>query len=257
MPQLHHKILELRKQVGATPILRGHLRTELTQPIESTRSKSDYSSRILKQYFCIWGVKDDYGTIPIKGCFSKSINDRGPSSKAPYKITALYMHCQGDSVGLPIVLEEDEIGLYGEVPILEGVQVAEELLIRHKSGTCNNGSYGFNYIWDKMEYDEAQDAIIMKECNLFEISFVTIGSQQETYGVRGADGILTDEFLTEETEEFLKCVPRKNHLQFRSLIDRHISLAKSQPLEVRQQALDKTKPIEKVGLDYEYLLKNI
>jgi len=249
---LHPKILELRKKVGASPIIFSGKNSSSTNITAIRAQISPENDRLLRQYFCIWGVPDDYGTMPIKGCFSKSLNDRGPKSNASYKITALYMHNQSDSVGMPLVLEEDEIGLYGEVPILEGIEVCDALVIRHKSGTCNNGSYGFNYVWDKMEYDEATDSIIMKECDLYEVSFVTIGSQQGTFGVRGADGVYTDDSLADETESFIKSIPRKNQLELRSLLSRHISLAKNQPLESRD-ALDNKEPIVQ-GIDYNYLL---
>ncbi len=255
---MHQKILQLRNSIGSSPIKFAHRKTALVQPeaIREANSKRSENDRILKQYFCIWGIPDDYGTVPIKGCFSKSINERGPNSKATYKITALYAHSQRDSVGMPIVLKEDEIGLYAEVDILEGVQVADELLIRHKRGACNNGSYGFDYVWDKMEYDEKNDVILMKECDLFEISFVTIGAQTETYGVRNSDGTYTDEYLDEDTEALIKKIPRKDQLELRSLIDRHITLAKNQPIELRQKPLDKGKP-KQGGIDWDYLLKNL
>lgn len=255
MPQLHDKILELRKKVGTSPILFAHRKTKMKE-VEYRESSSSDNGRLLKQYFAMWGIPDDYGTMPMKGCFSKSIKERGPASKASYKITALYMHCQSDSVGLPIVLEEDETGLYAEVPALEGVQVADELVIRHKAKVCNNGSYGFNYVWDKMEYDETNDVVVMKECDLFELSFVTIGSQTETYGVRNSAGEFVDEFLTDETEELFKRIPRKEHLELRNIINRHITLAKNQPLEMRQQALEGDKP-QHEGLDYQYFIDNL
>jgi len=251
---LHPKIQALRNSVGTTPILYSNRFTKLEVPLETRRQKSDYEKRVLRQYFAIWGVPDDYGTVPMKGSWTKSIRERGPKSDSKYKITALYMHNQRDSVGLPTLIEEDEIGLYAEIPILEGIQVCDELIIRHKASVCNNGSAGFNYVWDKMEYDESTDLIHMKEVEGFELSFVTIGAQQETYGVRGADGILRDETLIDETEQLIRNIPRKHHLELRSIIDRHISLAKSQPLEQRQKALDKPKPT-KSGIDYDYLTK--
>lgn len=256
MNKLHPKIEALRKSVGSTPILRAHVATKVTQPVQMRAAKnSNDNGRLLRQYFAVWGVPDDYGTVPIKGCFSKSIQERGPASNAAYKITALYMHSQPDSVGLPVELIEDEVGLYAEVPVLEGIQVCDELVIRHASGTCNNGSYGFNYIWDKMEYDDKLDAIIMKECDLQEISFVTIGAQKETFGVRKVNGNFEDDTLIDETENFIKRISRKDRLELRSLIDRHITLAKLQPHETIHNALDKPEPLTEDL--YDYLLNNL
>ena len=251
---LHPKIQAFKDRVGSSPIRKSRI-VKSVEVDMAKRAASNTDERVLRQYFCIWGVKDDYGTVPIKGCFSKSINERGPNSKSTYKIVALYMHELEDTVGLPTVLEEDEIGLYAEVPMLEGVQVADELAIRHKAGVCNNGSYGFNYCWDKMEYEEETDSIIMKECELLEISFVTIGSQKGTYGVRNSKGEIVDETLIEDTDDLIRQIPRKIQLQVRNLIDRHITLAKNQPLEQRQKALEETEP-KHAAVDYNYLLKN-
>jgi len=251
--QLHPKILQLRNNLGSTPILYSTRAKALPQPKEiRAKSTEGDNPRLLRQYFAIWGVPDDYGTVPIKGCFSKSINERGPKSNSSFKMPALYMHRQADSVGLPSFLVEDEIGLYAEVPILEGIQVADELVIRHKSGTCNNGSYGFDYIWDKMEYDDKNDVILMKECDLYEISFVTIGAQTETFGVRNSEGLLVDDELDSDTKMFIKSLPKARRLEIRSLIDRHISLAKLQPTK----SLEERKPNTEV-IDYNYLLNNL
>lgn len=256
MKTLHPKIEALRKSIGSVPILRAHLSTKLVQPdsIRAANSNKD-NGRLLKQYFAIWGIPDDYGTVPIKGCFAKSIQERGPKSNASYKITALWQHMQSEPLAIPSILKEDDIGLYAEVSPDEGIPTCDRCVIQVRSGTVNNGSYGFNYVWDKMEYDEANDVILMKECELFEISFVTIGSQKETFGVRGANGEYIDEFLVDETEDLIKRIPRQFHLELRNIIDRHITLAKNQPLETRQKALDEGKP-QQEGL-YDFLLKNL
>lgn len=253
---LHPKIEEFRRSLDSSPIRRSNPIPQPSTISLTKRDPSDYEKRVLRQYFCVWGIKDDYGTKPVRGCFSKSIKERGPKSNSTYKIIALYMHNQGNSVGLPTILEEDEIGLFAEVPIMDGIQVCDELVIRHQRKACNNGSYGFNYVWDKMEYDDTDESIVMKESDLYEISFVTIGSQKGTYGIRNSDGIYTDEYLLDDTEDLIKRLPRKDHLELRSLIDRHITLAKLQPLETRQQALETTKP-KQGGIDYNYLIKNL
>jgi len=252
---LHPKILELRNKVGTSPF---HLSKPVEQPLAVRKiMQDDENPRLLKMYFAVWGVKDDYGTRPVKGCFAKSIEERGPASKATYQITALWQHNQSEPLCKPSVLREDEIGLYAEFIPDEGIPTCDRCVIQVRSGTINNGSYGFNYIWDKMKYNEQDDCIDMYECNLFEISPVTIPSQTGTFAVRGANGELTDKFLEEETEDLIKQLPRKYHLELRSLINRHITLAQNQPLEQRRTALDTDKPQQGKKVDYNYLLKNL
>lgn len=256
---LHPKIQALRNSIGHKPIHYFYptRKSYDSIPEEQRAVKTDSTDdRIIKQYFCIFGIPDDYGTIPIKGCFSKSLQERGPESNAKgYRITVLNQHCQSDPLCLPTILKEDKIGLYGEYRPDEGIPSNDTLVIRVKNGTINQGSYGFNYIWEKMEYDDATDMILMKEVNLFEVSPVTIGSQKETYIKRSANGEMADEFLAEETEDIIKQIPRKLQLELRTIIDRHISLAKLQPLEQRQKALEDGKP-QQEDL-YDYLLKNL
>jgi len=250
--KLHQKILELRAKVGSSPIHRfaptqSRDKVELRKPKQS----STENERLIKQYFCIFGIPDDYGTVPIKGCFSKSLQERGPASSASSKIPVLWQHKQDEPLCVPSVLIEDEIGLYGEYEP-DPIQIGERCIIQVKRGTINNGSYGFNYIWDKMEYDEEKDLIIMKEVNLFEVSPVTIGSQRETFVVRSSDGTYIDECLIDDTEDMIRRVPKTMRMELRSLIDRHISLAKLQP----ENPLKEVEP-SKVAIDYNFLTTNL
>ena len=241
---LHPKIEALRSDIGHKPI---HYfipsKSEFDKkPIEiRSPKKPSENERLIKQYFCIFGVPDDYRTIPVKGCFTKSLNERGPKSASNYKVVVLNQHDQKDPLCLPSVLEEDEVGLYGEYEP-DPMESGDRLILQVRRGTINQGSYGFNYIWDKMEYIEEMDAILMHEVDLQEVSPVTIGSQKQTFVVRSKDGELIDEFLGEETEEFIKSLPRKYHLELRCLIDRHITLAEMKPIEQRRKSLQINEP---------------
>lgn len=255
---LHPKIQALRNKVGHIPIHHFYPKKSAFDklPVEQRNAKASDDSRLIKQYFCIFGIADDWGTVPMKGCFTKSIRERGPNSSASYKITVLNQHDQKKPLCLPSILKEDEIGLYAEYTPDEGIEENDDLVIRVKRGTINNGSYGFNYIWDKMEYDEENDLIIMKEVDLYEVSPVTIGSQTDTFVVRSVDGSFVDEYLEEDTERLIKKIDRQYHLELRSLIERHISLAKLQPNQYIQNSLDNNKPKHDL-FDYDYLLNNL
>lgn len=52
----------------------------------------DSGSRKISGYAAIFGNIDKSGDMLIKGCFSKSIQDRGPESAANDKIIFLWMH---------------------------------------------------------------------------------------------------------------------------------------------------------------------
>lgn len=261
--KLHPRIQALRNSIGHLPIHRF---------IQNRKTSSDtikkYSPKIQKrenadereveQYFCIWGVKDDYGTMPMKGCFKKSINERGPSSEAPGKIVVLDGHRQSAPVCNPSELKEDDIGLYGRYSP-DKIPRCDDLLVQIRSGTINNGSYGFNYVWDMMEYDEKEDCIRMYECILEEVSPCVFGSQRETFVIRNQNGIYipSDEELCNDTESLIKKLPRQYHLEIRSLLNRHISLALNQPIEEIQKSLNKRSKPKQGEIDLGYLTKNL
>lgn len=241
--KLHQKIIELQKRVGATPIWRG---CEFEQPIEVRKANKETTDRMIKSYHCMFGQIDDRGTRFMKGAFKKSIDERGPKSSAKYKITVLWMHDQRDPIGLPSTLEENETGLYAEWEP-DDVPNGERALKQIRSGTINNFSFGFKPIWEKMEYNYKEDVIEIMEVELLEISPVTMGANMNTFAVRGLG--LKDEDLIDDTEDFIRSVPRKQQLELRNLIDRHISFA-------RQNSAD--EPIESSsGVDYKYLLTNL
>ena len=200
--------------------------------------------RIVKGYLTVWNVVDSYETIWTKGCFAKSIRERGPESQSKAKILFLWMHRQDEPLGQFRVLQEDSYGLYFEA-ILDNIPQADRCLTQVKSGTINQFSFGFDYIWDKVEWDEAVDAVRIYEAELYEGSAVSIGSNRETYAIRSAEDFAVEKsLLDDETENFIKSVPRSRQLELRQLITRHISLASVEPFEDDKKTLSRSKPDE-------------
>jgi uncharacterized protein len=239
--KLHPKIAELQQKMGTTPFWTG-------MNIETRKAKAETTDRNIKAYYCIFGEIDSYRTRWMKGAFKRSIDERGPKSSAKSKIPVLWMHDRSDPIGLPSILEEREEGLYAEFEP-DDVPSGNRAVTQIRSGTVNNFSFGFNPIWEKMEYDYENDCINMLEAELLELSPVTLGANRNTHSVRGKDGEYEDMFLIEETEDFIRSIPRRQQLELRQLIDRHITLAKcSKPSE--------TGSVDEV-VDYDYLIKNL
>lgn len=251
MSQLHNKIKEL--QLRATPINYSSTSVDATGKLNELEDGG-------KAYFCIWGEKDTYGTAFVRGCFSKSISERGPESSANQKIAFCWQHDIKDPIGQNIKIVEDEIGAYTEFKFddFEAVPNAKRAKAQIKSGTINGYSFGFDYVWDKMEYDEKTDTIYIKETYLVEISPVTRASISGTHTVRSVEDYEAQKgFLTEETDEFIKSIPRSKQLELRQLLTRHISLAQIEPLKLRS-ALDENKPDEHIGkLNISAIINNI
>lgn len=221
MPQLNKKILDRKAQ--AQPIY--------YKEMAVSDIGVDEGNRIISGYAAIFGNKDDACDIIIKGAFAKSISERGPQSVTNRKIVGLYMHDQTEPIGKPSVLREDNKGLYFEMP-LDSVPRGDQSLIQLKSGTLNQFSIGYQYVWDKMEYDEATDSFICKELNLFEISVVTFGCNEETefLGMKSAEEIENiSQVLSIKTEEIINALPYEQGVSVRQLLKKHIALAYIKP----------------------------
>lgn len=246
---IHPKIKELQLRSG--PVSTSYM---------SVDNKGELKDgNIISGYAIVWGQRDTYGTKFIRGCCTKSINDRGPKSDAKYKILMLWQHHCDDPIGQPIELVEDDYGLRFAYAIdnIDEVPSGKRAIKQVESGTLNQFSFGFNYVWDKVEYDEEDDSIICKEIELYEVSIVTRGSGKETYAIRSIDDFEKEKIsLNEEIDDFIKTIPRKQQLELRQLISRHTSLTAIEPLQLRQKALEgKGEPVKDV-LDLKYISQN-
>jgi len=219
-----------------------------------TERSSNLDKRIVEGYGVIWGVRNSHGEKVVKGAYSKSIKENGPGSDNPYQIKFRDEH--GKACGLFEELREDETGLYFRTKPLDDVQWANDLLTQLKSGTINNFSIGFRFLWDKLEWDDTDDSMIILEARLLEISAVAIPSDEATFAIRAQE---EPEYLQEDTEDFILSLPKSRQLEARKIIARNISLATRQepvkPIKVKPPK-KVAKPI-KAKVDYQYLIKNL
>jgi len=243
MKVLHPKIQELK--IRSTPVSMSGSYVDaagLLQTIDLKVEVLDETDRTIKGYLIVWGQRDTYGTSFIKGCCAKSIKERGPDSGSKQKIAHLWQHNSDEPTGRFTVLKEDKYGLYFEAE-LDDVEIGNRELRQLRSGTLNQFSVGFEYVWDKMEYDELSDTILLYEIILYEGSVVTFSSNPETYVFRSPELLLKDkENLIDETDNFIKSLPKNRQLELRQLITRHISLANIKP----DKPLDISKPTKSV-----------
>src|SRR5690606_35168713 len=189
----------------------------------------DGQSRTISGYLAVFNNKDDDKDILIKGCFARSLKNRGVDSSTNRKIAFCWQHDIKDHIGRFTVLKEDDYGLYFEAILddPEAVPNAKRALSQLKSGTLNQFSIGFAYMWDKIEYDDDKDAFIVKEVNLFEGSVVTQGANELTYfaGMKSAEKEATQKSIQSETERFIKDLPQDLQYEARQIITKNIALA--------------------------------
>ena len=202
-------------------------------------------SRTISGYAAIFNNKDKAGDILLKGCFAKSIQDRGPESQANDKIIMLWQHDQHEPIGKISVLVEDEKGLYFEA-VIDDVERGNQAIKQLESGTLNQFSIGYSYVWEKCEYDQERDAFIVKEVVLYEISVVSIGCNGETEYL-GLKSESTDPYeeLKNEIESAIKGLPIRKKEEIQTLVRKALSLGQFKP-EVPRKAVE---PLEEVKAD--------
>jgi HK97 family phage prohead protease len=199
----------------------------------------DDEGKKVSGYLAVFGNKDDDDDILIKGCFAKSIRERGPQSATSRKIAHLWQHKMDDPLGKYSVLREDDFGLYFEANY-DDIPSADRAIKQLKSGTLNQFSIGYQYIWDQCEYDSNLQAWICKELNLFEGSVVTLGANEMTYysGMKSSQKKEAIEELLKETENFIKGLPEHKQYAARQIMAKNISLAESKKKKDEQSTLE-------------------
>lgn len=176
--------------------------------LDTSFKEIDQTEHIIEIKFAAFGVKDSDDDILVKGCFAKSIQERGPESATNRKIAYLWQHDMHDPIGKILSIEEREDGAYARVRLsnFDAVPNAKRAYYQLMAGDINQFSFGFNYIWDKMEYDEEQDAYIIKEVKLFEISVVTLGANEQTEFI--------GEVKEDDIETYMKSLHDKDKTKF-------------------------------------------
>lgn len=168
---MDNKVLEFKAK-------RESFKNPVAMPLNNERSKFVVEDRKIKGYPIVWGSKNDYDEIVLKGATLNSLNARGVGSTSGNPILVLNQHRQYQPLCRPTLLHEDDYGLYFEGDIIENVQYADEVLEQVRQSVVNQLSYGFNYVWDKVEYDPNTDSYILREIKLGEISLVTFSSDE-------------------------------------------------------------------------------
>ena len=164
----------------------------------------DLVSRKISGYAAIFNNVDKAKDMLIRGCFAKSINDRGPESQANDKIILLWMHEMDEPIGRITKLVEDERGLYFEA-VIDEIPLGDRAIKQLESGTLNQFSFGYNYVWENCEWDNERDCFIVKEVVLYEISVVSIGCNglTEYTGLKSEDIKPAMESLQKEIDSSL------------------------------------------------------
>ena len=202
-------------------------------------------SRVVKGYLASFNTKDEASDILLPGCFAKSIQEHGPESSSPQKIIHCWQHDHTSPLGKYLVLREDDKGLYFEAEF-DPIPKANEVLAQYASGTLNQHSIGFWYVWDKVRYDEERDAFLVGELKLIEGSTVTFGCNENTPFMGFGKNITNEQtfdLLSVEVSTALKGLDYNKQIEMRKIISKYQSLVNFEPIK---ESLKGNKPSEKI-----------
>ncbi len=149
----------------------------------TTRSRMDMDLTIksvsdsgeFEGYGSVFGVKDSYGDIVVKGAFAASLNDWQAKGRLP---ALLWQHQMDQPIGVFTDMYEDDQGLYVKGRLLIGDdQLAKRAHAHMKAGSLTGMSIG--YVLKDYEYDSGKGAFVLKEIQLWEVSLVTFPANDE------------------------------------------------------------------------------
>lgn len=226
---LHPKVLELRKRTAGQYLTCRYMDVAgIEIPVNYQTRADSLPEGEVEAYAAVFGIRDSYGTVAVKGCFAKSIQERGPKATGNERIIHLLMHDRLCAVGSLVDMSEDDYGLKIRIKFdIEAGGKPFQIYKQTKSGTIRQYSYGFDYVWDKMEYDEKTDSVLMYETALYETSSVTIGSANPlAHTIRTKEDFISKLVdLGEQAEEILRNVPRSQRMELKQLFSEYTALA--------------------------------
>lgn len=175
-----------------------------SMPIDNVRAKIVITEdRIIKGYAIVWGSRNSHNEIVTKGATLNSLNARGVGS-TKNSIVFLKHHKTDEPIARMIILQEDEYGLYFEAEIIK-TSLGDETIEEINAQVLRQLSYGFNYVWDKTEWSEEDQAYILREIKLYEISLVTFSSDENAQ-LRSFEDFQRSEILKEISPNHLRAI---------------------------------------------------
>lgn len=126
-------------------------------------------------YGSVFGVKDSYSDIVVKGAFQKSLDQWQQKGSFP---ALLWQHKMDEPIGVYTYMAEDDIGLAVKGRLLiEHDAMAKRAHAHMKAGSLTGLSIG--YMLKDSEYDKEKKAFLLKEIDLWELSVVTFPANDE------------------------------------------------------------------------------
>ena len=169
--------------------------------------------REVAMYLSHFGNIDSDGDLLVKGCFKKSLQERGVDSSSNRKIAFLRYHDWNMPIGTFVKLEEDDFGLFA-VAKCGNSTMGNDALLDYQDGIIREHSIGFKYIADKIKFieDSSMDNggfWNISEVALWEGSAVTFGANDLTPVIqvsKGENKVDVVAGISNEMETVLKAI---------------------------------------------------
>jgi len=209
-----------------------------TKSFTGTNINVDSDSRIISGYAAAFNNVDSDGDLIVKGAFSKSLNENGVESLKP-RIFHLYQHDVTQVLGRPIILKEDDYGLYFETKIAN-TQLGNDVLNLYKEGVLNEHSIGFKTIksTNRGNYNEIQ------EVKLFEFSSVTFGANAATPFLGFKSQFEDSESITQQFDKVEKMLKGEVTPETTALLSIYLNQLKTTFLDLSTKSVEQPDPIQ-------------
>lgn len=128
----------------------------------------------IEGYGSVFGVKDSYDDIVVKGAFEKSIDAHKSNKTMP---ALLWQHDATQPIGVWTEMSEDSDGLVLRGKLALDTVRGKEAHTLLKMGALNGLSIGF--MTKQSEYDNEKQIRMLTEVDLWETSIVTFGANSK------------------------------------------------------------------------------
>lgn len=122
----------------------------------------------IEGYGSVYGVKDSYGDVIVKGAFSESIKAHKSEGTMP---AMLWQHDERDPIGVWTDMSEDDNGLHLKGRVAVETQRGKDALALLRMKAINGLSIGF--VATKKSFDDKAGVRILSGIDLWEVSLVT------------------------------------------------------------------------------------
>lgn len=189
-----------------------------TAPVLRIKAMNDETGEFEGYGSTFGGEPDSYGDVIVKGAFTDTLKSHKAKGTMP---KMFWQHDSHEVIGKWLDAEEDDTGLKLRGKINMGVQRGREAYALLKEGDIDGLSIGYSI--KRYETDEKDGIWYLKELELFEVSVVSIGANENAT----VSAVKAQKAAHEITEK-LKAGDRLTEREFEMMLKGILGLSNSQ-----------------------------